>query len=72
MDHVHRLICQIISVSLIAPLILGAMLESFLLLAAFCYCLAKAYQKADCWSQKLLAAVMTVVIITLRYVPHLE
>jgi chitin synthase len=48
--------------------VIAAFLESFLWVAAFCYCLGKAYKKADHWSQKILAAVMTVAFILLRHV----
>jgi chitin synthase len=58
---------QIISVSLIGPVVLAAFLESFLWVAAFVYCFAKAYMKADHWTQRVLAVLLSVVFIILRY-----
>ncbi|KIW22458.1 uncharacterized protein PV07_12342 [Cladophialophora immunda] len=57
---------DIISLAFIGPIILAAFLESFLWVAAFCYCLAKAYMKADHWSQKVLAVLLMVAFTLLR------
>jgi chitin synthase len=48
--------------------VVAAFLESFLWVAAFVYCLAKAYIKADNWTQKILAVLLSVVFIILRRV----
>lgn len=58
---------KIICAAVIGPLIAAAFLESVLWVAAFCYCLVKAYQKADHWSSKVLAVFMTVAFVILRY-----
>jgi chitin synthase len=44
----------------------AAFLEWFLWLAAFLYCLVKVYQKAEHWSVKLLAAVVSIVFTAMR------
>lgn len=51
---------------------IAAFVESFLWVAAFCYCLGKAYKKADHWSQKLLAAVGAFLFCALRLVGSLS
>ncbi|OJJ49877.1 hypothetical protein ASPZODRAFT_163924 [Penicilliopsis zonata CBS 506.65] len=57
---------DIVYVSIIGPVMLAALLEWFLHLAAFVYCLCKVYRKADHWSVKVLAVLMIVLFITLR------
>ncbi|KIW41604.1 uncharacterized protein PV06_07147 [Exophiala oligosperma] len=57
---------DILCLAISAPLVILAFFESFLWVAAFVYCLAKAYQKADHWSQRLMAIVMIVAFITAR------
>ena len=54
-------------ISILGPLVAAALLESFLWVAAFGYCFAKAYKKADQWSQKLMAGFMTVAFTIIRY-----
>jgi chitin synthase len=49
----------------------AALLEWFLWLAAFLYCLAKAFQKAENKSIKVLAVVIMILFTGLRYVPWL-
>lgn len=44
-----------------------AMLEWFLFLAAFLYCLAKVFAKADHWSMKVLATMIGTLFALLRY-----
>jgi chitin synthase len=44
----------------------AAFLEWFLWLAAFLYCLVKVYQKAEHWSVKLLAVVVSIVFTAMR------
>lgn len=46
----------------------AALLEWFLWLAAFVYCLVKVYQKAEHWSVKVLALIVAIVFTSLRYV----
>jgi chitin synthase len=57
---------QIIYVSLVGPVMLMATLEWFLWLAAFCYCLVKAYKKSQRWSEKLLAVAIIVSFVIFR------
>ncbi|EXJ83267.1 chitin synthase [Capronia coronata CBS 617.96] len=57
---------DIVCAAVIGPLIAAAFLESVLWVAAFCYCLVKAYQKADHVSSKILAGFLTVVFVVLR------
>lgn len=57
---------QIVYISIIGPLMFAAALEWILWLAAFLYCLCKVYQKADHWSIKLLAVIMTILFALLR------
>lgn len=57
---------QIVYLSIVGPLMLAAVLEWILWLAAFVYCLTKVYQKADHWSIKVLAAVMIILFTLLR------
>lgn len=45
---------------------LAAFLEWFLWLAAFCYCLWKAFRKAERMSGRFLAVIMTVAFVSLR------
>ena len=45
---------------------LAALLEWFLWLAAFLYCLVKAFQKANSLSVKVLAVVMMILFTLLR------
>ncbi|KAL1305311.1 hypothetical protein AAFC00_002213 [Neodothiora populina] len=47
---------------------LAALLEWFLWIAAFLYCLAKVYQKAEDWSIRMLAIVIAVFFTSLRAV----
>jgi chitin synthase len=46
---------------------LAALLEWFLWVAAFLYCLVKVYQKAETFSIKILAIVMMFAFTALRY-----
>ena len=45
---------------------IAAFLEWFLWLAAFCYCLWKAFTKAERMSGKFLAVIIGVAFVTLR------
>ncbi len=57
---------QIIYLSILGPIMLAALLEWFLWLAAFCYCLVKAYKKSQHWSEKVLAVIMIISFVALR------
>ena len=48
---------------------LAAFLEWFLWLAAFLYCLVKVFQKAEHWTVRLLAVVVSIIFTLLRYAP---
>jgi hypothetical protein len=54
-------------VAIIGPVMMAALLEWFLWLAAFIYCLYKVYVKADHWSIKVLAVIMALAFTALRY-----
>ncbi|RMD44524.1 hypothetical protein DV735_g519, partial [Chaetothyriales sp. CBS 134920] len=56
----------IVYLACVGPLFVAALLEWGLWLVAFCYCFCKAYQKADNWSQRLLAVVLMVVVVLFR------
>ncbi|RMZ74724.1 hypothetical protein DV737_g5801, partial [Chaetothyriales sp. CBS 132003] len=59
---------DVVYLACVAPILLAALLEWFLWLAAFAYCFCKAYQKADHWSQRLLAVVLMAVVLLFRAV----
>jgi len=48
---------------------IAALLEWFLWLAAFLFCLVKAYQKAEHWSVKVIAVVIALLFTAIRYNP---
>lgn len=48
----------------------AAILEWFLWLAAFMYCLVKVYQKAEHWTVKVLAVVIAIMFTLLRFVAN--
>jgi chitin synthase len=45
---------------------IAALLEWFLWLAAFLYCLVKAFQKAEKWHSRVLAVVMMILFTAFR------
>lgn len=51
---------------IVGIVMLAALLEWFLWLAAFLYCLVKVYQKAEHWSVKILAVVMAILFTGFR------
>ena len=51
----------------LTPLVGAALLEWFLWLTAFLFCLWKVYQKAENWIGRLLAVLNAVVFTCLRY-----
>ncbi|KAI9370305.1 chitin synthase-domain-containing protein [Aspergillus egyptiacus] len=57
---------DIIFVVTITPFMVAAFIEWALFLAAFIYCLAKVYQKADHWSIKALSVTMIIIFALLR------
>lgn len=57
---------QIVYISCVSPILVAAFLEWFLWLAAFFYCLAKAFKKADRWSQRTLALLMFLIFLIIR------
>lgn len=57
---------QIVYVSILGPVMVAALFEWFLWLAAFLYCLAKVYKKAGHWSIRVLAVIMMVFFSALR------
>lgn len=57
---------QIVYLSIVGPLMLAAVFEWMLWLAAFLYCLVKVYQKADHWSIRVLAVTMILLFTLMR------
>lgn len=49
---------------------LAALLEWFLWIAAFLYCLVKVFQKAEHWSIRVLAIIIGIFFTLLRYVGY--
>jgi chitin synthase len=68
MTEAHILTLQIIYVSIIGVVMLAAVLEWFLWVAAFTYCLVKVYQKAETWTVKVLALIIMVLFFGFRCV----
>ncbi|CAG8096861.1 unnamed protein product [Penicillium salamii] len=64
---------DIVYLSIIGPVMLMAVFEWMLWLAAFIYCLVKVYAKADRWSIRVLAVVMVVLfsLVRLAFLPVL-
>jgi chitin synthase len=58
--------------SIMGVLFLMALLEWALWLLSWWYCLAKAYQKAEDWSVKVLVFIMGAIFTLVRYVPVAE
>lgn len=57
---------QIVYLSIVGPLMLAAIFEWILWLAAFLYCLVKVYQKADHWSIRVLSVTMVFLFTMFR------
>ena len=66
MAHAILTSLQIVYLSIVGPLMLAAIFEWILWLAAFLYCLVKVYQKADHWSIRVLAVTMIVLFTLIR------
>ncbi len=58
---------QIIYTGIVGGVMLAALLEWILWLSAFTYCLVQAFKKAEHWSNMVLAVVVGVVFVGLRY-----
>lgn len=59
---------DIVYTSIVGAVMLAALLEWFLWVAAFLYCLVKCFQKAEFISIKILSVVMMILFTALRYV----
>ncbi|RKF56569.1 Chitin synthase D [Erysiphe neolycopersici] len=59
---------DIIYTAIVGTVMAAALLEWFLWLAAFVYCLVKVYQKAEHWSVKVLALVVAIIFTALRLI----
>ncbi|KAF8249775.1 hypothetical protein K440DRAFT_542472 [Wilcoxina mikolae CBS 423.85] len=71
MDHSPRFadpwkVTEIVYCSIMGIVMIAALLEWFLWLAAFLYCLIKVFQKAEKWHIRVLAVVMMVLFSALR------
>lgn len=62
---------QIVYTSIVGVCMLAALLEWFLWIAAFLYCLVKVFQKAEHWTIRVLAVIIGVLFTLLRYVSPL-
>ena len=60
-------VVDIVYLSMVGPIMVCALVEWFLWLSAFCYCLSKAFKKADHWSSRLLVILMLLLFVILRY-----
>jgi len=60
---------DIVYTSIVGTIMIAALLEWFLWLAAFLFCLVKAYQKAEHWSVKVIAVVIALLFTAIRYNP---
>lgn len=58
---------QIVYTAIVGTVMIAALLEWFLWLAAFLYCLIKVYKKAEHWSVRVLAVAVAIVFTALRY-----
>lgn len=58
---------QIAYTAIVGAIMLAALLEWFLWLAAFLYCLIKVFQKAEHWTVRLLASIVAILFTLLRY-----
>ncbi|KAF2732151.1 BcCHSVII, class VII chitin synthase [Polyplosphaeria fusca] len=57
---------DIVYVAIIGTVMLAALLEWFLWLAAFLYCLVKVFQKAENWSVRILSVLMMILFTAFR------
>ncbi|KAK3079453.1 hypothetical protein LTS18_004824, partial [Coniosporium uncinatum] len=56
---------DIVYVAIVGSVMLAALLEWFLWLAAFLYCLVKVFQKAENWSIRILSVIMMILFTAL-------
>ena len=54
--------------SVVGPVMIAALLEWFLWLAAFCYCLWKVFRKAENWGTRILAVTLILFFVAVRCV----
>ena len=59
---------QIVYTAIVGVLMLAALLEWFLWIAAFLYCLYKVFVKAEHWTVRVLAVIVAIAFTALRYV----
>lgn len=59
---------QIVYTAIVGVVMLAAILEWFLWIGAFMYCLWKVFRKSEHWTVNLLAVVVGVAFLSLRYV----
>ena len=57
---------DIVYTAIVGTVMLAALLEWFLWLAAFLYCLVKVFQKAETMSIRILAVIMMIIFTALR------
>lgn len=57
---------QIVYTAIVGVVMLAAVLEWFLWIAAFMYCLVKVFQKAEHWTVRILSVVVGVAFLLLR------
>ncbi|KAK5944467.1 hypothetical protein PMZ80_003749 [Knufia obscura] len=65
-SHATWRVVDIVYISIVGPIMICALIEWFLWISAFCYCLCKAFKKADHWSTRLLVVFMLLLFIILR------
>ena len=63
---------QIVYVAIVGLVMLAALLEWFLWLAAFLYCLVKVFQKAEFWHVRVLSVIMMILFTAFRYGQFLD
>ncbi len=61
---------QIIYTAIVGLVMCAALVEWFLWMAAFLYCLCKVYKKAEHWTINALAVVVGIAFVFLRYGHH--
>jgi chitin synthase len=57
---------QIVYTAIVGVIMLAAVLEWFLWIAAFMYCLVKVFQKAEHWTVRILAVVIGIIFLGFR------
>lgn len=59
---------QIIYTAIVGVIMVAAVLEWFLWIAAFLYCLYKVFRKAEHWTIRVLAVIISILFLAFRYV----